>query len=68
MLPQDPITPGLVAMAIASSGVVVWSMYRLFSSVLDRLPPVGRNADPKTQDNFYISLQRNRETQERMGQ
>ena len=66
MLP-DMTAPGLGTIAIAGVLLIVALLYQLLARALDLFPPEGRDQDPETQDDFHISLQRNRVTQERMG-
>jgi hypothetical protein len=57
----------LTALAILGFSILVIIMYQLLSAALNKADGKVPDADPETQDDFYVSLQRNRETQERMG-
>lgn len=55
-------TAGLAAICLIA---LVFAMYQLLATTLDRLSEQ-TDAELETQDDFHVSLQRNRETQERM--
>lgn len=61
--------PILTMLGLFGYFALVLIMYQLLRRVLDLFPPAGRNhPDPEGQSDFILSLQRNRQTQERMSQ
>lgn len=56
----------LTVLAILGYSILIVILYHLLSTSLNKVDGKTPDAGPETQDDFHISLQRNRETQERM--